>query len=59
MKKIYAVYKGETNLYDGTLKEIAKYLNKSLRAVYCYKSPSKVKKHKSNALELVFIGVEQ
>ena len=58
MKKIYALYKGERNICDGTIKEIATKLNKTYSAVCCYKVPAKVKKHKGNALELVFIGVE-
>lgn len=59
MKKIYAIYKGETNLCDGTLTEIAKKLKKTRSNIYCLKSPSKVKANKGNRLELFFIGVEQ
>ena len=59
MKKIYAIYKGETNLCDGTIPEIAKKLKKSRNNIQCLKSPSKVKRNKGNRLELVFIGVEQ
>ena len=59
MKKIYAIYKGETNLCDGTLTEIAKKLKKTRNNIYCLKSPSKVKKSKGNRLELVYIGIEK
>lgn len=58
MKKIYALYKGEKNICDGTIAEIAKFIGTSKDSVYCYKSPSHVKKAKENAYKLVFIGVE-
>lgn len=57
-KKIYALYKGETNICDGTIEEIAKRVGKTRNILYCYKSPSKVKKNKGNRYELVYIGEE-
>lgn len=39
-KKIYSLYKGETNFTDGTIDEIANYLGTSRKTVHYYKSPS-------------------
>lgn len=57
-KRIYALYKGEINICDGTIREIAKKTGKSINCIQCCKSPSKIAIHKENAMELVFIGYE-
>ena len=42
--KIYALYKGDTNICDGTLTEIAKYLNISPNSVAYYRTPAYARK---------------
>ena len=42
--KIYALYKGDTNICDGTLAEIAKYLNILPESVAYYRTPAYARK---------------
>ena len=42
--KIYALYKGDTNICDGTLTEIAKYLSISPKSVAYYRTPAYARK---------------
>ena len=58
--KIYALYKGDTNICDGTLVEIAKYLNISPKSVAFYHTPTYTRraaksKTPENRLALVLI----
>lgn len=59
MKKIYALYKGETNLTDGTKQQIANYLKVSLNTIHFYTTPAYKKRCKSdNCYKVIFIGNE-
>ena len=42
--KIYALYKGDTNICDGTLVEIAKFLNILPESVAYYRTPAYARK---------------
>ena len=58
--KIYALYKGDTNICDGTLVEIARYLNISPKSVAFYRTPAYARraaksKTPDNRLALVLI----
>lgn len=59
-KKVYALYKGETNLCDGTIKEIAEKMNLSLETIRFYKSNTHKKRRNEsdNFLELIVIEDE-
>lgn len=41
--KIYAIYKGEKFLFEGTSKECAKYFNVKTRTIYWWAMPSTTK----------------
>lgn len=56
-RKIYALYKGDTNICDGTIKEIAKYLHTTESNVRCWKS--RQAQNKGNRYELVYLGTEK
>lgn len=60
--KVYALYKGEINLCDGTLKEIALKMNKPVETIRFYASKIYKKRRKdsidNNYLELVEIEDE-
>ncbi len=52
---IYAVYKGEENICDGTLQEIAERLHTKIRTVQFYASPTYKKRIKSDGLCVIKI----
>ena len=57
-EKIYALYKGDDYLDEGTVKELAKKYNMSDKSLMCTKCPSRIKKQAkqkkpSNAYMLV------
>ena len=58
---IYALYKGDINLKDGTVKELANYLKVKERTILFYNSPTyknnRVKDY-SNKYVVVYIGKE-
>ena len=56
-RKIYALYKGDTNICDGTIKEIAKFLNTSETNIRCIKSRQFL--NKGNRYELIYLGTEE
>lgn len=56
-RKIYALYKGDTNICDGTIKEIAKFLNTTESNVRCIKSRQFL--NKGNRYELIYLGTEE
>lgn len=63
MSHIYALYKGEQNLADGTLEEIARKTGKTYRSLkwmtyLIYKRRIQQRIHKVGALELVDLGEE-
>lgn len=66
MNRIYALYKGEQNLADGTLAEIARKTGKTYNALKWMTYPSYKKRlqershrsHRSGVLELVDLGEE-
>lgn len=61
MKRIYALYKGDNYLTDGTKKELAEYLKVKIRTIDFYLSPTYVKRGKGingNRKKVVYLGVE-
>lgn len=63
MNHIYALYKGEQNLADGTLAEIARKTGKTYNTLKWMTYPSYKKRlqeqsHRSGVLELVDLGEE-
>ena len=63
MNHIYAIYKGEQNLADGTLAEIARKTGKTYNTLKWMTYPSYKKRlqewsHRSGVLELVDLGEE-
>ena len=59
-KRIYALYKGDKHITDGTKKELAEYLKVKVRTINFYKSPTYQKRGKeySNRFIVIFIGEE-
>ncbi len=57
MAKIYALYKGETNLCDGTIEQLAQYLKVKPSTIYFYTTKASRKRTK-NGYRVVYIGVE-
>lgn len=59
-KKVYALYKGDTNLCDGTIKEIAEKMNLSVETIRFYKSNTYKKRRTDSEkfLELIIIENE-
>lgn len=61
LSRIYALYKGDVNLLDGTVKELAQYLKVKEKTIRFYNSPTyknnRVKDY-SNRYIVVFIGKE-
>lgn len=47
-KAIYALYKGDKNIIDGTKEEIAKYLGISVKTVEYFRTPSYAKRGKDD-----------
>lgn len=63
MSRIYALYKGEQNLADGTLEEIARKTGKTYKSLKWMTYPSHKRRiqqriHKVGVLELVDLGEE-
>lgn len=59
MKKIYALYKGDTWLTDGTKQQLADYLKVRVSTINFYISPTYRKRVKgTNHYEVIFIGNE-
>ncbi|WP_301893794.1 hypothetical protein [Mitsuokella multacida] len=63
MNHIYALYKGEQNLADGTLAEIARKTGKTYNTLkwmtyQSYKKRLQERSHRSGVLELVDLGEE-
>lgn len=59
--RIYALYKGDKWLLDGTKQELADYLGVKLRTISFYMSPTYAKRGKGslgNRLKVEFLGVE-
>lgn len=46
--KIYAVYKGNNYLMQGTVKELADYFKVKEKTVYWWSSPTQIKRNKGN-----------
>lgn len=62
--KVYAAYRGEKYLYDGTKRELAEFLKIPARKMDYLATPSVCKRAeiagaKSNTLALFFIGYEE
>ena len=58
---IYALYKGDKNLIDGTIKELANYLNVKEKTIQFYNSnvyKNKRIKYYNNRLVVCYIGKE-
>ena len=61
MKRIYALYKGDNYLIDGTKKELAEYLKVKIRTIDFYLSPTYAKRGKGingNRKKVIYLGVE-
>lgn len=58
MKKIYALYKGEKNLKDGTKQELAEYLKVKIRTIDFYLSKVHERRSKNNSYKVIYIGEE-
>lgn len=56
MKKEYALYKGDTLLYIGTIDEIASQHGVKHRTICFYMTPTYKKRTSENALRLVSLG---
>lgn len=48
-KSIYALYKGENFIKEGTFKEIAEYIGVTETTVYFYSTKSYLKRHKKTS----------
>lgn len=59
--RIYALYKGDNNLIDGTVKELAQFLKVKEKTILFYNSPTyknnRVKDY-SNRYIVIYIGKE-
>lgn len=59
-RQIYAIYKGEENLADGTADELAKKLGKSVKQIYLMATKRYHKKHdRGNRMIAIKIGKEK
>ena len=58
MSKVYALYKGEQFICDGTVEEIAKYTGKTIRTVRFYRYECYKKRVKENNNRLIMIELE-
>ena len=56
--RIYALYKGDKWLLDGTKQELADYLKVKIRTIDFYMSPTYEKRTDGNSYKVIFIGVE-
>lgn len=61
MPKVYAVYKGDTFIDVGTIKELAKRLMKKETSLLFMSTPAYKRRHKenSNAIELIKLEYEE
>jgi len=59
MKKIYALYKGDNYIMDGTKQELAKYLKVQISTINFYKSPTYKRRNKGNRTIVVYLGEEE
>ena len=57
-KRIYALYKGDKWLLDGTKQELADYLKVKIRTIDFYMSKTYEKRTDGNSYKVIFIGVE-
>ena len=55
LKNIYALYKGENNLMDGTLEEISRRSGMNINTLLWMTNPSAMKRYRGNAKCLVLI----
>ena len=61
MRRIYALYKGDNYLIDGTKKELAEYLKVKIRTIDFYLSPTYAKRGKGingNRKRVIYLGTE-
>lgn len=56
--RIYALYKGDKWLLDGTKQELADYLKVKVRTIDFYMSKTYEKRTDGNSYKVIFIGVE-
>ncbi len=57
--KVYAIYKGENFLFEGTAKECAEHFNVKLDTVYFWNSPAnKRKDRKGRKIAIIIEGEE-
>lgn len=59
MKKIYALYKGDNYMMDGTKQELADYLKVKVRTIDFYMSPTYKRRNKGNRTIVVYLGEEK
>lgn len=58
-RQIYAVYRGEENLGDGTAEELAKKLNVSEKTIYCSVTAARRERDKGKRLVVIKLGKEE
>lgn len=58
-RQIYAAYKGDDNLADGTAKELAQKLGIEVDTLYFLASPSGHKRNKGNKLIIIKLDKEE
>ncbi|WP_404427283.1 hypothetical protein LG296_01565 [Ureibacillus chungkukjangi] len=56
--RIYALYRGEEYLTDGTQKELAQYLGVKRKTIQFYMTPSWLKRTSENALRVIALDDE-
>lgn len=60
IKKIYALYKGDNYITDGTIEELAEYLKVKPRTIRYYTTPAyKKRMNLENAINVVCIGKDE
>ena len=60
--KIFALYRGDTNICDGTINQIAKYMNISPKTVSHYRTPAyerKAAKAKNPRSRLILVQIDE
>ena len=58
-RQIYAVYRGEENLGDGTAEELAKKLNVSEKTIYSSATVARRERDKGKRLVVIKLGKEE
>ena len=58
MERIYALYKGEKNLTDGTKQQLADYLKVKITTISFYLSKAYRRRTTENAYRVIYIGKE-